>query len=68
MKTPTKIQQEKNVKNTSSFHQCNYSNNYYGDQLCLATTACNYDNNYYGDQVCMAAESLTTKEIKEKKH
>lgn len=32
---------------------CNYNNNYYGDQVCVVKTNCNYANNYYGDQVCL---------------
>lgn len=32
---------------------CNYTNNYYGDQLCLVKRSCNYADNYYGDQICL---------------
>lgn len=33
--------------------ECNYANNYYGDQVCISKHRCNYANNYYGDQLCL---------------
>lgn len=39
--------------------QCNFTNNYYGDQLCktvVPQNQCNYSDNYYGDQLCITPE------------
>ncbi len=40
---------------------CNYTNNYYGDQLCqpvVSANTCNYSDNYYGDQLCQSPDAI----------